>query len=87
MVGDRDNERIEVINNMLKENSKECDYTYLDFYVKLEGEDGLLNIDYTVDGLCSFDEEYRIIIKEIIKIIEGEGIEKKTNTICSYTML
>ena len=36
MVGDRDNERIEVINNMLKENSKECDYTYLDFYVKLE---------------------------------------------------
>ena len=59
----------------------------LRFLRQVRGEDGLLNIDYTVDGLCSFDEEYRIIIKEIIKIIEGEGIEKKTNTICSYTML
>lgn len=75
MVGDRDNERIKKINDILKEKSEEFNYTYLDFYSKLEGEDGLLKIDYTVDGLHISDEGYKVITKEIMKIIEGEGNE------------
>lgn len=75
MVGERDNERIKEINKKIKENSKDYDYTYLDFYSMLEGEDGLLKLEYTVDGLHISDEGYKLITKEIMKIIEGEGNE------------
>ena len=72
MVAERNNDRIKGINKVLKENSKKYDYTYLDLYSKLEGEDGLLKLDYTVDGLHISDEWYKLITKEIMKVIEGK---------------
>lgn len=72
MVGDRDNERIKGINKILKEKSKKYNYTYLDFYSKLEDENGLLNLDYTVDGLHISDKGYKLITSEIMKIIDGK---------------
>lgn len=72
MVGDRDNERIKNINKILKENSKKYEYTYLDFYSKLEDENGLLKLDYTIDGLHISDEGYKLITNEIMKIIDGK---------------
>ena len=72
MVAERNNDRIKGINKVLKENSKKYDYTYLDLYSKLEGEDGLLKLDYTVDGLHISDEGYKLITNEIMKVIEGK---------------
>ena len=72
MVAERNNDRIKGINKVLKENSKKYDYTYLDLYSKLEDEDGLLKLDYTVDGLHISDEGYKLITKEIMKVIEGK---------------
>ena len=72
MVAERDNERIKGINKVLKEKSKEHEYTYLDFYSKLEDEKGRLKLDYTTDGLHISDEGYKLITKEIMKIINSE---------------
>lgn len=72
MVGTRDNKRIIKLNKMIRENSKEYDYTYLDFHSLLKDEDGLLKLEYTIDGLHISDEGYKLITKEIMKIINNE---------------
>ena len=75
MVSTRDNERIKSINKQIEENSVDYDYTYLDFYNLLADKDGMLKLEYTVDGLHISDEGYKLITKEIMKIIEGEENE------------
>ena len=72
MVGARTNERIQSINEQIKEKSEEYDYTYLDFYSLLSDENGALNLDYTIDGLHISDEGYKLITEEIMKIINEE---------------
>ena len=77
MVSTRDNDRIKKINKMLKENSKEYDYKYLDFYSLLKDENDDLKLEYTVDGLHISEKGYEKITKKIMEIIEGEENDKK----------
>ena len=72
MVNKRNNTRIQEINKRLEAALKDTDYKYIDMYSALADENGDLKLDYTNDGLHMSDEGYKVITKEIKKIIEGE---------------
>lgn len=69
MVGTRKNEDIIEINKKLKEYCKTENYTYIDINKKLVNEDGLLNLDYSVEGLHLNDEGYEIVTQELNKYV------------------
>ena len=77
MVGARRNERIKSINEEIKKNNEEYNYTYLDFYSLLSDSDGSLKLDYTTDGLHLSEEGYRVVTNEIMKIIDQKRDVKK----------
>ena len=69
MVADRDNDRISDLNKRIKKLTKEENINYINVYDKLLGEDGLLNLDYTVDGLHINDTGYEVITEVINKYL------------------
>ncbi len=69
MVTIRENNRIKKINKLLKEKVNKNNYNYIDLYTKLCDDEGNLKLDYTKDGLHISEEGYKLITKEIKKII------------------
>lgn len=61
MLGNRNNENISSLNKRIKQLTKEEKVNYINVYDKLLNEDGLLNIDYTTDGLHINDTGYDVI--------------------------
>lgn len=59
--GHMHNEDVVEINKKLAQFAVEEDITYIDLYSELVGEDGLLKLEYTVDGLHISDEGYKVI--------------------------
>ena len=72
MVDKRNNTRIQEINKRLEAALKDTNYKYIDMYSALADENGDIKLEYTNDGLHMSDEGYKVITKEIKKIIEGE---------------
>ena len=70
MVGERDNERISGLNKKIKEMCKKEKTGYIDIYDLLTDEEGMLNVDYTVDGLHINEEGYEIITKKLMEYID-----------------
>lgn len=68
--GNRKNEDVVEINKMLVEIAKEEGFTYIDLYSELVGEDGLLRLEYTNDGLHISDEGYEVITDVLNRYIE-----------------
>ncbi len=69
MVAGRNNERIKEINKLIKEKVEEKKYKYLDMYSILKDKEDNLDLAYTYDGLHISDKGYKVITKEINKII------------------
>lgn len=65
----RSNKRIKNINKLVQEKIKNTEYKYIDMYSILKNAEGNLNVRYTYDGLHISHEGYKIITKEIKKII------------------
>lgn len=63
---------INSINMLIEDMCKEKNITYVDIYSKLVDYNGLLNKDYTIDGLHINDEGYGIITTELLKYIDGK---------------
>ena len=61
MIGDRTNEDIKSLNKKIKALTKEEKVNYINVYDKLLNEDGVLNLDYTTDGLHINDTGYEVI--------------------------
>ena len=57
---------------LIEDMCKEKNITYVDIYSKLVDDNGLLNKDYTIDGLHINDEGYGIITTELLKYIDGK---------------
>jgi len=70
MVGDRDNERISNLNKKIKEMCKKEKTGYIDIYDLLTDEEGMLNVDYTVDGLHINENGYEVITKKLMEYID-----------------
>ena len=65
----RKNEDIKEINNQLEKYAKKENITYINIYNKLVDDEGLLNEDYTTDGLHINEDGYKIITKELEKYL------------------
>ena len=65
------NEKIEDLNNMLKELANNKKVKYLDVYKELE-KDNSLNEDYTDNGVYLNDNGYDVIKKMIKKVVDDE---------------
>ena len=63
----KDNEKIKEVNNLIKDIKG---VTYVDMYSKLVDEKGMLNIDYTMEGLHVNSFGYHVVTKEIRNILE-----------------
>ena len=65
LIGDRNNDSISSLNKRIKKLAKEEKINYVNVYDKLLNEDGLLNIDYTTDGLHISETGYEVITNVI----------------------
>ena len=65
MVGKRNNKDIKALNKRIKAVAKEEKVKYINLYDKLVDEEGLLNVDYTIDGLHISDTGYQVITEVI----------------------
>lgn len=65
----RKNADIKEINNQLEKYAKKENITYINIYNKLVDDEGLLNEDYTTDGLHINEDGYKIITKELEKYL------------------
>ena len=65
----RKNEDIKEINNQLEKYAKKENITYINIYNKLVDDEGLLNEDYTTEGLHINEDGYKIITKELEKYL------------------
>ena len=65
----RKNEDIKEINKQLKKYAKKENITFINIYDKLVDDKGLLNEDYTTDGLHLNDNGYEVITKELKKYL------------------
>ena len=63
----KDNEKIKEVNSLIKDIKG---VTYVDMYSKLVDEKGMLNIDYTMEGLHVNSFGYHVVTKEIRNILE-----------------
>lgn len=70
MVGIRSNEDINEINDRLKKYCNKYGFTYIDINTKLRNKDGLLELDYTKDGLHLNDEGYKKVTSILNKYIK-----------------
>ncbi|MDD5888935.1 MAG: GDSL-type esterase/lipase family protein [bacterium] len=68
--GNRKNADIIAINEKLKQMASTYDATYIDLYNELVDEDGLLRLEYTVDGLHLSDEGYMKVSDVLINYIK-----------------
>ncbi len=71
------NIKVTTINEKLKKYCEENHIDYLDLYNVLLGDDGLINHDYTDDGLHPNESGYIIIIDYISKMIELKNGKSK----------
>ena len=62
-------EDIKEINRQLKKYAKENNITFINIYDKLVDDEGLLNADYTTDGLHINENGYEVITKELKKYL------------------
>lgn len=69
MVKNRNNDNIKKLNVRIKKLAKEEDIEYINMYDKLVDEDGLLNYDYTRDGLHINSVGYEVITEVLNKYI------------------
>lgn len=65
----RKNEDIKEINKQIEEYAKNENITFINIYDKLVDNEGLLNEDYTTDGLHINDNGYDVITKELKKYL------------------
>lgn len=70
MVGRRNNEDIQAINEKLEKYCQESDLVYIDLYNELIDEDGNLKEEYTKEGLHMSDEGYEVITTILKKYME-----------------
>lgn len=68
--GNRRNEDIIVINKELEKFAKEEKITYINIYDELIDDDGLLKLDYTIDGLHLTDEGYKKVTEVLMDYIK-----------------
>ena len=69
-VTERENEDIIAINEELEEYAEEENLTYIDIYNLLVTEDGVLNTEYTKDGLHLNDKGYDVVTKTLEKYLK-----------------
>ena len=69
LVGARENDDINKINEEIEKYTKEQDITFIDTHELLVDEDGLLKEDYTDDGLHLNDEGYEVVSKTLEKYL------------------
>ena len=70
LVDKRENEDIIAINEELEEYAEEENLTYIDIYNLLVTEDGVLNTEYTKDGLHLNDKGYDVVTKTLEKYLK-----------------
>ena len=70
VVGLRDNDDINEINKQIEEYAKNEGVTFLNTHELLIDDDGLLNEDYTADGLHLNDEGYEVVTEEIMEYLQ-----------------
>lgn len=70
VVGLRDNDDINEINSQIEEYAKNEGVTFLNTHELLVDDDGLLNEDYTADGLHLNDKGYEVVTEEIMEYLE-----------------
>ena len=70
VVGLRENDDINEINNQIEEYAKNENITFLNTHELLIDDDGLLNEDYTDDGLHLNDKGYEVVTEEIMEYLE-----------------
>lgn len=68
IVNRRTNEDIDYINSLLYDNAKYYNYTYIDTNSHLKNKDGVLDKEYTVDGLHISRAGYAVMTDEIRKV-------------------
>ena len=71
-VGNRTNDRIESLNNKIKELCKKQNVSYIDMYSKMIDENGDLKIEYTLEGLHLTETAYEMITYELISYLEKD---------------
>lgn len=64
------NKEIEIINKFIKDKSKTYKATYLDLY-NVVLKDGLLNEDYTIDGIHLSEKGYEVYLNFLKESTEG----------------
>ena len=70
MVGRRNNEDIQEINQKLKDYCEENKLEYIDLYTLLVDDDGNLSENYTKDGLHMSEEGYEAITDKLHEYID-----------------
>lgn len=68
--GPRDNETIKSMNKEIKEICSEKNVTYMDVYDLLADGEGNLKEEYSYDGLHLSNEGYKVITKEVMKVLK-----------------
>lgn len=66
----RENDKINKINNKLKNYCKEHNITFININKVLLDEDNMLNLEYTLDGLHISDKGYSEITKKILPYLD-----------------
>ena len=66
----KDNKKIEIINQKLKKLSLDNNYIYINLYDRLLDEDNHLFYKYTVDGLHINNKGYSFITRELTKYVK-----------------
>lgn len=70
VVGLRDNDDINEINEQIEEYADNEDITFINTHELLVDDDGLLNEDYTADGLHLNDKGYEVVSKTLKKYLK-----------------
>ena len=68
--GERDNDVIKSMNKEIKDICNDKDVTYMDVYDLLADGEGNLKEEYSYDGLHLSDEGYKVITKEVMKVLK-----------------
>ncbi len=72
----KSNAEIEKINAEIQRLCKEYDFTYVDVFYKLIGEDGQLSREYTVDGIHLQENAYDVVAEIICKIYDIDNDQR-----------
>mgnify|MGYP003308381375 CR=1 FL=1 len=64
------NNDINSINEAIRNMCGRKNVTYIDIYSKLVDNTGVLNVNYTKDGLHINEDGYKVITSELVKYID-----------------